>query len=245
MTCAFCELDGKLTKEHVWPRWVAPYLEHEGGPGTNTRTIIRPSGTESTSYKSRPANLTVKSVCPECNGGWMSQLEERAKPVLLPMIEGRAPVRLGSRDAETVATWAVKTALVSGSEFTPPAPREFYTELREARAPVGNVRVWIGRTPHLQAHSIDFRPMKVGRKGEDPPDRENGYQAVLSVGHLVLYVIGWKGPKPQLNRVFSHFGDTALVKVWPFERLVVWPPPATITLTTGLDTLAEALGEVA
>jgi hypothetical protein len=105
--------------------------------------------------------------------------------------------------------------------------------------------VWIGRTPHLQTHTIDFRPMTVRREGGKRPPGPNGYQAVMSVGHLVLYVIGWKGPKPQLNRVFAEFGDRALVKVWPFERLVIWPPPATITLITGLDALADALGAVA
>jgi hypothetical protein len=84
---------------------------------------MRPSGTEERSYKARPANVVVKSVCEECNGGWMSELEQRAKSVLLPMIGDRGPVTLGASDAETVATWAIKTALVAGSEFEPPIPR--------------------------------------------------------------------------------------------------------------------------
>lgn len=244
MTCAFCDGDGKLTREHVWPQWVRSSLDHPAGPGTATRTIIRPSGTEERSYKTRPANVVVKSVCEECNGGWMSALEESAKPVLLPMIEDRGAVTLSVGEAETVATWAIKTALVAGSEFKPPIPREFYADFYDAQVPVGQVRVWIGRTPHLETHTIDFRPMTVRREGEEPPSGPNGYQAVLSVGHLALYVVGWRGPKPQLNRVFSYFGDTALVKVWPFAPPVTWPPPATITLITGLDALAESLAEI-
>lgn len=188
--------------------------------------------------------MVVKSVCEECNGGWMSALEESAKPVLLPMIEDRGAVTLSVGEAETVATWAIKTALVAGSEFKPPIPREFYADFYDAQVPVGQVRVWIGRTPHLETHTIDFRPMTVRREGEEPPSGPNGYQAVLSVGHLALYVVGWRGPKPQLNRVFSYFGDTALVKVWPFAPPVTWPPPATITLITGLDALAESLAEI-
>jgi hypothetical protein len=223
MTCVFCERDGKLTREHVWPQWVRSYLDHPAGAGTETRTIIRPSGTEEHSYKTRPANVVVKSLCEDCNNGWMSELEDRAKPVLLP----------------------IKTALVAGSEFNPPIPREFYTEFYETRAPVGKVRVWIGRTPHLETHTIDFRPMTVRREGQDPPAGPNGYQAVLSVGHLAFYVVGWRGPKPQLNRVFSEFGDRALVKVWPYEPPVTWPPPATITLITGLDALADTLAQIA
>jgi len=193
MSCVFCERDGKLTREHVWPQWVRPSLDHPDGAGTATRTIIRPGGTEERSYKARPANVVVRSVCEECNGGWMSELEQRAKSVLLPMVEDRGPVTLGATDAETVATWAIKTALVAGSEFDPLIPRQFYAEFYEARAPFGKVRVWIGRTPHLETHTIDFRPMTVRREGENPPASPNGYQAVLSVGHLAFYVVGWRG----------------------------------------------------
>jgi hypothetical protein len=87
--------------------------------------------------------------------------------------------------------------------------------------------------------------MTVRRVGEDPPAAPNGYQPVLSVGHLAFYVVGWPGPKPQLNRVFSEFGDTALVKVWPLCATYTWPPPATITRITGLDALADRLPEIA
>jgi hypothetical protein len=161
------------------------------------------------------------------------------------MIEDHGPVTLDQDAAAIVATWAIKTALTYGSEFKPLIPREFYTEFYEARTPVGNVRVWIGRTPHLETHSNDFRPMTVRREGEEPPTGPNGYQAVFSVGHFAFYVVAWRGPKPQLNRVFSYFGDRALVKVWPYERPVTWPPPATITLITGLDALAERLADIA
>lgn len=174
----------------------------------------------------------------------MSELEVRAKPVLLPMIEDLGPITLGPGEANTVATWGIKTALVAGSGFTPAIPREFYREFYASQAPSGQVRVWIGRAPHRETHAIDFRPMTVRLEGEDPPDGPNGYQAVLSLGHLAFYVVGWRGAKPQLNRVFSYFGDTALVKVSPFERPVHWPPPATITLSTGLDALAEALAAI-
>jgi hypothetical protein len=36
------------------------------------------------------------------------------------MIEDRGPVRLSASDAGAVATWAIKTALVAGSELEPP-----------------------------------------------------------------------------------------------------------------------------
>jgi hypothetical protein len=117
----------------------------------------------------------------------------------------------------------------------------FYEELMRAHDPVGDARVLLGRTPHLQAHYIDFRPMKTRREGEPEPDSHNGYQTVLAVGHLAMYVIAWVGPKPPIGRVWDRFGS-ALVQLWPAaEAAVVWPPSAEITLSEGLDELAETV----
>jgi hypothetical protein len=111
MICVFCGADGQLTKEHIWPAWLQPYLETPGERGTTTRTIIRAEGVESeSSFRSRPATATVKSICAECNNGWMSELEGRAKGTVLRMVQGRRRVVLGAEQIPTVAAWAMKTA---------------------------------------------------------------------------------------------------------------------------------------
>jgi hypothetical protein len=38
----------------------------------------------------------VRRVCQNCNGGWMSQLEAQAKPLLEPMFDGK-PMTLMDR----------------------------------------------------------------------------------------------------------------------------------------------------
>jgi hypothetical protein len=43
MPCVFCRSTEPLTKEHVFPDWLGPYLSDEDGPGTSTRTIMRAS----------------------------------------------------------------------------------------------------------------------------------------------------------------------------------------------------------
>jgi hypothetical protein len=56
----------------------------------------------------------VKRVCKMCNEGWMASIENAAKPILLPVLFGeRAAVSLSPEEQTTVATWALKTALIS------------------------------------------------------------------------------------------------------------------------------------
>jgi hypothetical protein len=237
-SCAFCGCDSTLTKEHVFPEWVRPYLQGDGD-GTHRRTEIRKTGATSRSRPAKPATLTVRSVCAACNNGWMSRLEGSAKRHLLPLIKGRESTLLPPA-RQTIATWAVKTALVAGSKFDP-LPTAFYREFYEAGRPADKTRVWLAHAPHLEAHTMDWRSMRTHRDDEAPPKHHNSFQAVLSVGHLVAYVVGWQDRKPELRRTFDRF-DAALAKVWPSDRLRVhWPPSTTITLA-GLDDLANTLG---
>ena len=57
--------------------------------------------------------LVEGRVCGACNNGWMSRLEESAKPTLIELIENRRGVwEIGDQEASIVAKWAVKTAYV-------------------------------------------------------------------------------------------------------------------------------------
>jgi hypothetical protein len=169
-------------------------------------------------------------------------MEDFAKPVLLPLIRGK--MRLLDMSAQgRIASWSVKTALVAGSRWDPRLPIDFYREFFKAKAPVNPTRVWLGRTPHREAHSMDWRPMKLHPEDEEPPHEHNGYQAVLSVGHLAVLLLRWREGKPQLDRIFKRF-DAALMRIWPADGTVVWPPRVTISLEPGLDALGDALGGV-
>jgi hypothetical protein len=98
--CTFCQEDRTLTREHVWPQWLASVFEEEA-----PQPIVRRVG-GAVSIRNEPMfKQTVRAVCRDCNGGWMSQLEERVKPVLRPMIRGMT-VQLGVDTQGLIATWA-------------------------------------------------------------------------------------------------------------------------------------------
>jgi len=77
--------------------------------------------------------LRARAVCRACNGGWMSGLEQRAKPILLDMMGAARPgsvITLGPEQAATVAAWAIKTAWMR--EETEPGDRVTTPQMRQA-----------------------------------------------------------------------------------------------------------------
>jgi hypothetical protein len=96
--CVYRDEDGKQAKEHVWPRWVRKHArEVMGIDPPNTQRYRgtqehrgKPPKVKSERKGGGRLSLTIPDVCEGCNGGWMKQLEDDTKPMLLPMIEGKA-----------------------------------------------------------------------------------------------------------------------------------------------------------
>jgi hypothetical protein len=93
-------------------------------------------------------NLRTRRVCESCNTGWMSKLEQQAKPHLIALDhaakEGEQ-LNLSPSDALTVARWALKTAITN--ELTikgrpKVADSSMGSRLREGKAIRGSV-VWV------------------------------------------------------------------------------------------------------
>lgn len=213
-TCIFCRNDRTLSAEHVFAEWIRPYLtDEEGEHGTHHRVTIRAGEPdEAGRYRGPPANWTVRSVCKECNNGWMSQLESEAKPYLLSMINGHHRTYY-ARGQELIATWLVKTALVAGSKFDPLLPSSFYTDFYEDQKPSSETRVWLAATAYNGQHYTDYRPVRTVESGEPAPERPivpNSYSALLSVGQFAGMVVSWLDAVPSVVRIESEYAPAVL-----------------------------------
>src|ERR1039458_9469419 len=101
--CAFCDHKGKLSNEHIVSEWMRELF-----PGKLDITFQNKKWrtTNSVDYK-------AKTVCENCNNTWMSRLEtEHAKPVLTPLVTGKAGVPIKLEEARSIALFAYKTAIV-------------------------------------------------------------------------------------------------------------------------------------
>jgi hypothetical protein len=143
-TCLGCgaELcEDVVTLEHILPQWLASEIEM---PNVKLQHFRHDDGTkESTLLREHGLNkYATRQVCVCCDSGWMSRLENRAKPLILPLMKAeRSVLVLTDDERRTLARWAVKTAfLITTSETTKsPMPWEVVYGLGGRRSRAGKM----------------------------------------------------------------------------------------------------------
>lgn len=236
--CIFCgQLWGEVSKsnEHV-----LGHLRRRPGNLPNERTSQSAGLTfdvESQQFVWHPVitqtrdssllNLRTRAVCESCNTGWMSRLEQQAKPLLIALEEaakgGGKPLNFARSEALTLARWALKTAITH--ELTMDGPRVANTLmvncLREGKVIRGSI-VWFARNQddldlQIRHAHIEISDTPVVRSG-DP------YRLVFLVAitwhYLTLLVYvgtpGRLGPSLPFDR---------WTPVWPCSASGVEYPP--------------------
>ena len=225
--CAFCgSEEPPRGGEHVFPHWLStigldmPRVEYFAG--RLNRTPRR--------WTSKPFTAKVGAVCDSCNGGWMSALESRAKPVLTPLIHGETR-ELTQGDQRLVAAWTFKTALVamlSSSDAERAqghgVPREEYEALfasKEAPEPLPYSRYWCGQYVGARpAGGVRLVPVVVEIDGLPTPDWPAAYVLTLRLGRLLIQGIRFTSPSLWVDAETEPGFPT----IWPSEETITWPP---------------------
>lgn len=143
--------------------------------------------------------LTLRGqICEPCNNGWLSRLESAVKPILAPMAVDGKTTELDASAQKSLATWAVKTALLL--EF---AIRQRYPDARAVTGYVASEvertwlmtggeppprgRVWIGGFDARNRVALRFESANlsaVGRESAEVP----AHLTTLSVGYVAFQV---------------------------------------------------------
>ena len=114
-----------MSGEHLWSEWIhklvpktkkfhiqetRPQWISLNAPNLPPYRLIRREGD--------PVTKRLKVVCERhCNNGWMSRLEEEAKPCLTKLIKGEM-ASLNPQEQDGVAAWAAMKIIVA--EFSAP-----------------------------------------------------------------------------------------------------------------------------
>jgi hypothetical protein len=240
--CLFCGSVGKLTEEHVFGDW----LQKLGFTGPGLRELVEDADLKNrVLQEGHPFNKTLRIVCEDCNGGWMSKLETAAKSLLIQMFNTSGKVRLDEDSQITLARWAFKTACVLsqlGSRKT--FPLAHCRELFDSERPSAHSQVWIGSAP-----------VKITERGHHLAEwRYNPRIANLTYCNDTSKVFCYSARFRLINVVFDAFGHVpegefhldaelspdlrrALIPVWPSEHSAIWWPPI-----TNLDTIGGVQG---
>ncbi|MBM0228216.1 hypothetical protein [Micromonospora sp. ATA51] len=240
--CRFCGATNRqITNEHIWPDWLRDYLPAVRQPGHSERWS---SAAGRDRWRQPILTAKVRVVCDGCNNGWMSQLEEAAKPIVGPMVVGQA-VELDATAQQIVANWVALKGLVAvhTSNVEQPIPEPHYRRVHAFEgAPPNTMRVWIGRRWNLtdpnrpsraQLFESHFMPVTNVFPGFPlPPDLER-YRSeggvfnatVFRVGHFFALALQHDWPGLRARPKLGSAAADALLPIWPAGRTIQWPPP--------------------
>lgn len=221
--CVFCG-GSPTTKEHVLPKWIRKFLPEGNGIVHEWRA----PGEEEPSRRwvTDLFDFQARVVCEPCNGGWMANLEGRARPFLSSMIRGNGRTLYPIGKA-IVAFWALKTTLVldAASPSTQTIPDGDYAALYRTQAVLPNTSVWMGANDFGAGAFAEARELSLADNEKLRP----GYGATINVGHLVLEVARIEGEEGKTLKIGGQLAP-ALRRLWPREDPAKFPPPAALTM---------------
>jgi hypothetical protein len=234
--CVFCSSHGRLTREDPIPGWVARTLRdmYPGSRGIQVVTTITNGDVilhERTRKFGAADVYKLPVVCEKCNTGWMSQLENRAKQSLKPMIRGIRCGLLFNQQTD-IATWVMLKALsfdlIETSQY-PTFEPEDYHNFFSVRKPGPLFQAWLGRyegeANEMIRHYIS--PVTTGQEHEGlPAESPHAMQFTLIVGSLLIQAVCVNSKTQSYPaRITRSEPNPLTIRIWPAARTVDWPPP--------------------
>lgn len=207
--CVFCG-GGPLTLEHVFPRWLAPVIETLGHPRSAVRLSEHGEHLHNI-WDTDTIDFRVRRVCAGCNGGWMSELEAAAMPILTPLVQSNAAQTFTAAEAIVLSTWIAKTVLTASlmhPDETNPIPTKYFDEMYRGPAPFEESVIWIA------AYDVGRYPASSSMV---PIAELNGFRVTGNVGCLVYQLTATEGQAD--GGVVLPPGELTpyLTQVWPLE----------------------------
>jgi hypothetical protein len=242
-TCVFCGLARKMTGEHIWGEWTKGYVQRTANKHNHANVFVpRPGEPEPASVRIRAGDhldAQVHTVCSECNSGWLSRIQKAAKPILIPLFEGR-PCTLDEASQNVVAAW-IAMATMTGEYLSkdhqriaiPQSDRTWL--MQNGTAPPG-WGIWIGNYTRqqnsLQWLKAGFPVVNADELPEilSDDDRLPTLQTTsFSVGDF--YVFAMSSHFPEIPKGWDwRTAPAAHILLKPVRPPTVpildWPPPA-------------------
>jgi len=230
--CVYCTKRRAGSEEHIFATWLVEMISRDprGFPAPTLLKIgLRDGRTREIKGKMRKGKPTIefttRRVCHTCNNEWMNRVDERARPIIEPMIQG-SNVVLDRKAQEALAAWACKTAVSARYVLDDPVRKEWTDHLHNNESAIPGWYIWIGwyegRLPFSASlHDVSVVPVDApGGKPGDTPIAEHGVGMTLVVGYLVVQLLAVDGMTGH-----HDIGYIPLLPIWPSSGLgLIWPP---------------------
>jgi hypothetical protein len=143
-------------------------------------------------------NFKEGRICPDCNNGWMSELESEAMGVLKPLMDGQMAFEQLSEEEKRILTrWSFKTAIVlnSGSNFYKLVPLEHYELVYNNKFPATLLVTATSHNPNSRFYLAEINNWVGGNSKVDKSKLRKGvedaYKTVMQFRNLILMVAYW------------------------------------------------------
>jgi len=187
-------------------------------------------------------------VCRPCNNDWMNGLEAATKPILRPLMLGKA-AHLDRGSQTILATWACMKNMVA--EFSSPETRatdaaDLY-RMRRKQLPPTRAFVWIGRHEGtLWTTRYIHRGMRISygpvQPTDDPP--LNGQATTLAMGPVIFHLLALPDGFPYGGTPIPNGRiATRIRQIYPSTSPFDWPTGGTLTDGDAFD-LGDAMTQV-
>lgn len=134
-SCIFCGKEGNLSKEHLWPAWLGKMYPRKGDEKHTlvSQTSMNKSLLRNTVYERLGHLFSLKNrvVCCDCNNGWMSEVEDDTKPIILKMLNG-PKLKISNAELKQLSFWVALKIVTA--EFADKKEQLDVTPLSERRA---------------------------------------------------------------------------------------------------------------
>lgn len=227
--CIFCGSSKRLTKEHILPKWLRKYLPVNDHRSRHVVSSL--DGVGKRGKLERPGTMfsqTLRIVCADCNNGWMSLLQQKAKPILSKLIKNEWPV-LSQNDQAIMSTWAAMTTCVSefSDQHTATIPQDHRSFIFQTKSVPQDWFVWIGRIgkestplfPHINHFGAKIRDSLEGN------EVDFAFQSTcFTIGHLLIMTMTstpsglFDEDSINIERLFE------ICPISPFKSIVVHMP---------------------
>lgn len=228
--CYFCQkaFSSDRTREHAVPQWLLRYLNVASEPIRQTHVAV--FGSEISSRQLRAKNVVLGGVCESCNGGWLSQLESQAMPLIKDLINGKA-LTIGQKEMNLIRAWGYKTAMVfnSSSNYRQLFTVEDFAKFFETRQSPSNVSIDLALLSNASSNEYRTRqssvqmflaPSEVVREKITPEVAERSGVITFQFGPLLLQTLS--PPGPEWERVSERSSEILTVSSSVDE--LIWPP---------------------
>lgn len=251
--CIFCGAK-PLSEEHIWSKWTYDLLPKRKGTTHERGIILTSRGSPKIrgiktlkKYQGDVSGIKVKAVCRSkdrgtnskgevgCNNGWMSDQEERVKPILSPLIVDQ-PIVMGEDQQRILSAWIATKVMVA--EFSNPddvvstdRERQY---LKDHWRPPDTWKIWIARqTGRAWRSGYNRHALTLGALNEtgtpvphDGTFRKNTQLVTIGIGNVLFHVFSSREPAIS-DRGYKN--QVALFRIHPFGGNFLWPPSSTVS----------------